>query len=150
METAISLPPLPSLDPLERDDDVGSRSFTGFLKFLKARWKVAGNSLRSKLSTVVRVNNSPGNIAGARVSKASGTADDLSNLATFLAYPLPTGRYTVSTLYSSWREGSWEQSLKRKRFFIFVYIYIYRRYRIVGFKEKNMNKESFVDRSFSL
>lgn len=44
-----------------------------------------------------------------------------------------------------------EQSLKRKRFFIFVYIYIiYRRYRIVGFKEKNMNKESFVDRSFSL
>lgn len=37
--------PRPSLDPLERDDDVGSRSFTGFLKFLKARWKVAGTLL---------------------------------------------------------------------------------------------------------
>lgn len=40
---------------------------------------------------------------------------------------------------------------EEEEIFIFVYIHIiYRRYRIVGFKEKNMNKESFVDRSFSL
>lgn len=45
-----------------------------------------------KLSTVVRVNNSPGNIAGARVSKASGTesADDLSNPSLLIRYfPFP-------------------------------------------------------------
>lgn len=51
METAISLPlPRPSLDPLERDDDVGSRSFTGFLKFLKARGPSSVETLDSGTS----------------------------------------------------------------------------------------------------